>query len=443
MGNSRKVWYSGWGGNIWSFSKVVSVEDESLFVDVSSRGGIAAGKGRSYGDSALNSNGVRIDTSLWKQVERLGESNIFRCGSGLTIGELSRFSIPLGFYPFVVPGTEHVTIGGAIAADIHGKSHHKVGSFSTKVSRIKILLGSGESLDIFPDGETEDLFNATVAGLGLTGLIFEADIELMPIECGLIELHELRAHSLSEMMDILISKDADFFYSVAWIELSGKYQGRGRVLLGNHCKEQHDSRDESTVNEWMKPPRSIKLPSILRVNFVIPVFVRVFNILWFWKPLARSRTTIRQFMHPLDGIANWNLLYGRKGFVQYQFVIPHENSDFLFKVLENLRLYKIASPLGVLKKLGIESNALLGFAKPGWTLAIDIPAGLDGVAQLLDEFDRELSSLGGKVYLVKDSRMSAESLAEMYPKLDAWRSVKQKYDPNNIWQSDQSRRLNL
>jgi decaprenylphospho-beta-D-ribofuranose 2-oxidase len=443
MANSRQFWHTGWGRNIWSFSKLISAGDDSLVAEARPRGVIAVGKGRSYGDSALNSNGVRIDTSCWKHVERLGESSVFRCGSGLTIGELSRFSIPLGFYPYVVPGTEHVTIGGAIAGDIHGKSHHRVGSFSNKVLRIKIMLSSGKFAEVFPNGETENLFNATAAGLGLTGLICEADIELMPINCHLIELKEKRARSLREMMDILISEDANYFYSVAWIELSGSYRGRGRVLLGNHCKEPHLIKNKSTENEWMKPPRFIEIPSIFRFNFMIPVFVRIFNVLWFWKPLARSRTTIRKFMHPLDGIANWNLLYGRKGFVQYQFVIPNEHSDFLFKVLENLRRYKIASPLGVLKKLGKESSALLGFAKPGWTLAIDIPVGITGVAQLLDEFDRELISLGGRVYLVKDSRVSAESLSEMYPNLDAWRSVKNKYDPENLWQSDQSRRLNL
>lgn len=443
MINSLRVWHSGWGRNIWSFSKVLSAGDDFLVAESDPRGVIAAGKGRSYGDSALNSNGVRIDTSCWKHVERLGESSVFRCGSGLTIGELSRFSIPLGFYPYVVPGTEHVTIGGAIAGDIHGKSHHRVGSFSNKVLRIKIMLSSGKFVEVSPNGETEDLFNATVAGLGLTGLICEADIELLPIACHLIELSERRARNLSEMLEILISEDDNFLYSVAWIELSGTYQGRGRVLLGNHCTEPHLDRNKSTGYEWIKPPRSIELPSILRVNFIIPAFVRMFNILWFWKPLARSRTTLRKFMHPLDGIANWNLLYGQKGFVQYQFVVPNEHSDFLFRVLENLRRYKIASPLGVLKKLGEESSAFLGFAKPGWTLAIDIPAGVTGVAQLLDEFDRELITLGGKVYLVKDSRMSAESLSKMYPNLDAWRSVKNKHDPDNVWQSDQSRRLNL
>ena len=443
MANLKRTRFSGWGRNMSSFSLSVSASNREAVIVANPRGATPTGAGRSYGDSALNSNGNRIDTSSLKFVERLENSNVFRCGAGLTIGELSRFAIPRGFYPYVVPGTEFVTIGGAIAADIHGKSHHRVGSFSKKVRRIKLLLSHGEFMEIFPHGDTEKLFNATIGGLGLTGLIIEADIELMPIECSLIEVTEKRVYSLSEMLEVLRAGDSQYFYSVAWIELSGKYVGRGRVLFGNHCTKPHDNQLFRLDADWRKLRKSFVLPPIFRINVIVPLSVKLFNQIWFWKPLAKAKTQITTFMHPLDGIANWNVLYGKRGFLQYQFVVPHFHADYLEKVLVRLRERRIASPLGVLKQLGEESNALLGFAKPGWTLAVDIPVGVSGLAELLDEFDRELVSMGGRVYLVKDSRVSESLLPLMYPSLETWKIIKHQYDKSNHWQSDQSRRLNL
>jgi decaprenylphospho-beta-D-ribofuranose 2-oxidase len=443
MDKLDKIRCSGWGRNTWSYSKIVSAANTSEVMEKIGRGVIPAGLGRSYGDSALNSNGYRIDTSALKHIERIGETNIFRCGAGLTIGELSRFSLARGFYPYVVPGTEFVTIGGAVAGDIHGKSHHKVGSFSKFLKRIVLLLSDGNYLEVFPVGVTERLFNSTAGGLGLTGLIVEADIELMPVKCSMINVTETRAQDLDEMLEILKAGDSDYLYSVAWIDLSGKYLGRGRVTFGNHCIEQHSTKRNESEMDWQKPRKSISLTPIFGFNLVTPIFVRLFNLFWFLKPLKRSKSSVYKFMHPLDGVSNWNVLYGKSGFVQYQFVVPHDQIEFLKSTLAKLSKWKIASPLGVLKQLGQESSAFLGFAKPGWTLAVDIPVKVKNLASLLNELDRDLVAVGGRVYLVKDSRMMGDLLSQMYPSLEKWRDTKREYDKSNFWQSDQSRRLEL
>jgi decaprenylphospho-beta-D-ribofuranose 2-oxidase len=443
MDKGSKLMISGWGRNIWSSSREVLGSEELGKVKEDVRGAIPIGLGRSYGDSALNSNGIRIDSSPLKSIKRLEDTNVFRCGAGVTIGELSRAAIPLGLYPFVVPGTEFVTIGGATAGDIHGKSHHRVGSFSKKIQRIKLLLSDGQKLEIRPDGETADLFNATIGGLGLTGFILEVDIELMPINCSEIDVIEKRAHDLAEVLDILSSEEENYFYSVAWIDLSGRYSGRGRVTFGNHCTGSHDVTERTFSRDQRVNRKSIPIRSFFGVNLVSHFFVRIFNSIWYWKPLTISKVSVEKFMHPLDGVRNWNVLYGRKGFVQYQFVVPREHAEFLIVVLDKLKELRVGSPLGVLKQLGEESDALLGFAKPGWTLAVDIPAGVKGIANLLRFLDKELVELGGRVYLVKDSRMSSDVVPKMYPLLDQWRIVKKAYDSTNLWQSDQSRRLEL
>ena len=443
MDKESTLTISGWGRNITSHSHDVLGSEKMDDVKDGVRGAIPSGLGRSYGDSALNTNGIRIDSSSLKSIKQIEDSNVFRCGAGVTIGELSRAAIPLGLYPFVVPGTEFVTVGGATAGDIHGKSHHRVGSFSRKIRRIKLLISDGQLLEIYPEGETADLFNATIGGLGLTGFILEIDIELMPINCSEIDVIEKRARDLDEILSILSSEEENFFYSVAWIDLSGRYSGRGRVTLGNHCAGSHNAAKRDSSQGQLMERKSISIPSFFGVNLVSHFFVRIFNFFWYWKPLTVSKVSVMKFMHPLDGIRNWNVLYGRKGFVQYQFVVPREHDEFLRVVLDKLKISRVGSPIGVLKQLGQESNAMLGFAKPGWTLAVDLPAGVKGIGKLLRSLDEQLVKLGGRVYLVKDSRISSDVIPEMYPLLDQWRNVKRAYDRTNLWQSDQSRRLEL
>lgn len=433
--------HTGWGRTI--FSRPHRVATSANFFDSNGRGAIPIGNLRSYGDSALNSNGISFSTKSLKSIIFLENASLVRCGSGVTFGELARASIAEHKYPFVVPGTEYVTIGGAIAADIHGKSHHKVGSFCNHVARIRILLANGNEHDLYPEGSTRDWFRATCAGLGLTGTILEADIRLQSIESSYISMKNHRFESLTELSDLLQAQDKLFQYSVAWIDISGDYSGRGILSLGNHSKRNDLSGLTRRSLFKVSKPQKFRFFFSRGFNIISPFTVRVFNSIWFNKPSFRKNVDIRKFMHPLDSVGNWNYLYGKPGFLQYQFVIPDNEFLFLEELLVMLKESRIASPMSVLKKLGPNSLGFLGFTLPGWSLAIDIPRNTPNLSRFLEYLDRRIIEMGGKVYLVKDSRMSQRVFRSMYQQFSQWKKIKMEMDPGGFWVSDQSRRLEL
>ncbi|ASY24506.1 decaprenylphospho-beta-D-ribofuranose 2-oxidase [Candidatus Planktophila lacus] len=435
--------HAGWGRTIFSRPRRIASSSDDFNSDSDGRGAIATGNLRSYGDSALNSNGVSISTKFLKSITFLENANLVCCGSGVTLGELERAAIAKHKYPFVVPGTEYVTIGGAIAADIHGKSHHKVGSFCDHVARIRILLANGDERDLFPEGSTRDWFRATCAGLGLTGTILEADIKLKSIESSYISTKNLRFQSLAELSDLLQTQDKLFQYSVAWIDISGDYSGRGILTLGNHSKRTELTGFTGRSLFKASEPRKIRLFFSRGFNIITPFTVRLFNSVWFNKPSFRKNVDVRKFMHPLDSVGNWNYLYGKPGFLQYQFVIPDNKFEFLDELLIMLRENRIASPMSVLKKLGPNSLGFLGFTQPGWSLAIDVPRNTPNLSDFLEYLDRRIIEMGGKVYLVKDSRLSQRVFRSMYEQFSEWKRIKMEMDPLGFWVSDQSRRLDL
>jgi decaprenylphospho-beta-D-ribofuranose 2-oxidase len=434
---------SGWGRTIFSESTHLAFHHNLTGEqNTNERGAIARGLGRSYGDTAQNSGGIVVDCGDFKNINLDSLTGVVTVGSGVTIEELELESLKYGYFPYVVPGTGQITIGGAIASDIHGKSHHKVGSFCDHILELKMILANGEERTTGPNNSIDSLFEATVGGLGLTGVIIESKMQLMPIKSSMLSVNEVRVDTLDEMLKTLNEFDQEFHYTVAWLDLSGNYKGRGLVSGANFANTQVLSSGGDKRGRDQKSRRfSIRFTT--RLNVVNRFTIRFFNFIWFHKPLTRKLQNIQRYLHPLDRISNWNELYGRHGLIQYQFVIPFENQDLLSVIIQKFASSRISSPLSVLKSLGSRSQGLLGFPMQGWTLAVDIPANTIGLEKVLNEIDEIVLIAGGRVYLTKDSRIPSGMIGKMYPGLQYWQRLKRRFDPGNFWQSDQSRRLKI
>jgi decaprenylphospho-beta-D-ribofuranose 2-oxidase len=300
---------------------------------------------------------------------------------------------------------------------------------------MRVLYSDGDVRELKPEGTSSRHFWATVAGLGLTGIIVDADLQLEKVSGNFFEVREVRSPNLEHLLSELKAADALYDHTVAWIDLSGAFKGRGVVGMGNFAKEQNA--------KFGLKNRQINFPISLSKSLITPLTVRAFNSIWYNKPLKVGGVSINGFTHPLDGIGAWNRVYGKRGFLQYQFSIPDGEEDFLYTVLGKLREIKGSSFLGVLKRFGKASLAPLSFPSPGWTLALDFPVGIPNLENTLISFDEEIASRNGRIYLVKDSRLRAEFLAKMYPLVSDWRQVRDEMDPTDCWKSDQGRRLGL
>ena len=432
----------GFGRTIKSISQISNYNSENDDVNYfSSRGAIPIGRGSSYGDSSLNSGGTVINVNSLNSIEIDVDSRIAFVGAGATLEELENQCVKHGLFPFVVPGTGLVTVGGAIASDIHGKSHHREGSFSNFVNEIQILLSSGEVLNLKPNDSTSEYFWATIGGMGLTGLILKAELRLKKIETPYVQCTEVRVQTLKQMLDVLKEFDREFEYTVAWLDLSGKFKGRGKVCGANHVVSIENLVGKKSKNQRKNFRFRIRYP--FWYGIVNSLTISIFNKIWYIKPLKNNFQHIQKFMHPLDTVTNWNKIYGKNGFIQYQFVIPFAAEAVLFEIILRLKEYNFKSSLSVLKTLGPESSSYLSFPLAGWTLAIDFPNSKGKLNEILVEIDHLVVSCGGRIYLCKDSRMSSELVSKMYPKINEWRTIRNHMDPNNKWRSDQSRRLKL
>jgi decaprenylphospho-beta-D-ribofuranose 2-oxidase len=435
---------SGWGRSIHSFTHLLIARPlENLIEKRSERGVIARGLGRSYGDSAGNTGGITLELCHFDGIQIDTGSGIATLGSGITIQKLEEECLSLGYFPFVVPGTAKVTIGGAIASDIHGKSHHRVGSFSNHLIEMKILTSDGLERTLYPSGETSDLFWATVGGMGLTGIILEAKIRLHKVETSFVKVVEIRTENLDQLLTTLLDFNKRFLYTVAWVDLSGKFAGRGLVSGANHACVSDVSNRKLLKRTLPKLKNEFKIAFPFGFSIINNWTIKLFNSVWFNKPHGKKIQQIQKFMHPLDRIDNWNEVYGTNGFIQYQFVIPYEKSNLLEMVITKLRDAKCGSFLTVLKSFGENSNGFISFPIKGWTLAVDLPNSGQKLSKVLREIDEIVVSAGGRVYLTKDSRLNSGLLPDMYPNLEKWKSIKKEFDPLNHWQSDQGRRLNL
>ena len=396
---------------------------------------IARGLGRSYGDSA-NSNIVLDTTSLNRVVKFDSESGIILCESGVSIKEINELTIPQGWFIPVTSGSSYVTLGGAIASDIHGKNHHLDGAFSDHILSANLMLGDGEILTM-SNSINSDLFQATCGGMGLTGIIISASIKLKPISSNLIKQTTIKNNSLEELFnqfEINFSSP----YSVAWIDCSNKSKSINSLLfLGEHLK-----KGELITSK--KKPKYI--PVKFCSMFLNKHLIKIFNNAYYFKNLKKIQTTqvpLENYFYPLDSLMNWNFLYGKKGFIQYQFVIPKMNGvQILKKILDIINEHDQTPFLAVLKILGPQNNNYLSFPIEGYTLALDFKVS-HGLLELISILDKVIALSGGRIYLTKDAIMSKEIFRECYPKWKEFEKIRRKYKAIRKFTSHQSLRLGL
>ncbi len=434
---------TGWGRTSTSRAHVIRPRDhdelERIFRDEPAI--IARGFGRSYGDAAQLAGGVVLDNRGFAHVGPISPDGLVRLGAGVSFDELLALSIPLGWFVPVTPGTRQVTMGGAIGADVHGKNHHRDGSFAAHVRALHLVAPSGE-MELTPsDGE---LFWASFGAMGLTGFVTELTLQLLAIETDQVLVDTDRYDDLTTVMAAMINGDANYHYSVAWVDCmtSGTHLGRAILTRGAHATR--GEVDETSL----RAPRSsrLRVPLEAPSGILNRLSVRAFNELWFRsapRHEVRKAQSLASFFHPLDGVADWNLLYGKRGFVQYQFVVPDESTSTIETVIERLARAKVASFLAVLKRFGAANPAPLSFPQPGWTLALDLPVGPRALAGLLDELDDLVATAGGRVYFAKDARLRSEHVAAMYPRLGEFQALKARLDPRGQLTSDLARRLDL
>lgn len=396
--------------------------------------------GRSYGDAAQLEGGVVVQTSNLKAFEPDPEHGVITAQAGITLGELLAELVPAGWMVPVLPGTQHVSVGGAIAGDIHGKNHGTAGTFGAHVERIGLLTSEGETLELAP-GAPDRQFEATVGGMGLTGLILWARIRLKSISGPLMAVDTDRVADLDEAFAALRAPGGS--YRVAWIDVLASRSGRGVVTRAEHLpgESRHGgAAGGPTVSARVTVP--VRWPEWpLR-----PATVRMFNEFRYRRTPRRERgrpESIGRHLFPLDVLDAWPRLYGRGGFLQYQLVVPFGAEDVLRTVIEQLHRAHLPCYLAVLKDFGAASDAPLSFPMPGWTLTLDIPRQAPGLDSVLDGFDQLVAERGGRVYLSKDVRMGRAALEAMYPRLDEWREARERLDPSRLWRSDMSLRTGL
>lgn len=436
---------TGWGRTARTAALVQAVDSEEAVLDAfrsaPERGILARGLGRAYGDAAQNSGGLVLDMTSLDGAPGVVEDGVVEAPAGTSLGELLGQLLPIGLFPQVVPGTRHVTVGGAIAADIHGKNHHQDGSFCDHVESFVLLTPAGERVVAKPG---DDAFEATAGGMGLTGVIASARLRVQPVETALMRVDTERARDLDDLLSRLRATDANHRYSVAWIDCLARGRSLGRAVLmrGDHARR--DDLPASRRNSPLVPPRAALLaaPPWVPRGLLNRATVRAFNEAYFRRaPVAEHGRVqpLHSFFFPLDAIRDWNRLYGSGGFVQYQCLVPFGAEETLRTLLERLSDAGVPSFLAVLKAMG-DGRELLSFPGPGWTLALDIPV-LPWLARLLDELDELVAAATGRIYLAKDSRVRPDLLRAMYPELPRWEEIRARLDPGCVMRSDLARRL--
>ncbi len=441
---------TGWGRTSPSLAKVVPVSTveqvQRCIKESGPRGVLARGLGRSYGDAAQSGGASVIDLGQMSSISLNASTGAVTAGAGVSFHELLLVTVPAGFFVPVSPGTRMVTIGGAIAADVHGKNHHVEGSFGSHVQEIKLVDGLGELRELKPDdAQSQEQFWATVGGMGLTGVMTQATFKMIPIFSSLISVDTERCADLDEVMARMIESDSQYRYSVAWID-SLSASGRGVITRGDHATCEQLPEDKRATALAYGPKALAKTPGFIPSGLLNKFTVRAFNEAWYRKAPKHEQGALQpisEFFHPLDFVADWNRVYGPAGFVQYQFVVPDEAGEVVGAALRKLQSVGAPSFLTVLKRFGAANPAPLSFPQAGWTLAADVPAGIPGLAAALDELDELVANAGGRLYLAKDSRQSPEMFARTYPRLAQWQRTRDQMDPKGIFKSDLARRLSL
>ncbi len=444
---------TGWGRTNPSVAEVVELfrsEVPAALKEVGDRGALVRGLGRSYGDAAQNGGGlvIRLMGSATDAVldRDRGEVTV---SAGASLDELLRYLVPRGFFVPVTPGTRFVTVGGAIASDIHGKNHHVDGSFGNHVVRMALQLADGSVVDVSRTSDA-DLFWATIGGMGLTGIVLDATIRLLRVESSRMAVDTHRIADLDGLMAVMDDGDDEAHrYSVAWIDLAakGRHMGRSVLTRGDHARfDQLPARLQADPLAY-GPEQLVSVPPVVpRPGLLNHTTVAAFNELWFRKAPKRKLggiESISSFFHPLDMVGQWTRFYGRSGLVQYQLMVPFGQEDAMRRIVERVSSSGAASFLAVLKRFGAGNEAPLSFPQPGWTLALDLPGGAPGLGALLHTLDDMVLEAGGRNYFAKDAHTAPETIRRGYPRLAEWQAVRARVDPHGTWQSDLGRRLRL
>ena len=440
---------SGWGRARASAAFVAVPRTTSEVAELIATPGqhLARGLGRSYGDAAQCAGGTVIDCTCLDRVIELDWAGAkVRVEAGCSLDALLRAVVPQGFFVPVTPGTRYVSLGGAVASDVHGKNHHRDGTIGAHVQSLELVTPTGTQR-CGPDEEPE-LFWATAGGMGLTGVVTEVTLSLVPIETSRMLVDTEKTPDLETCMEKMTGYDSKHRYSVAWVDslAKGRHLGRSVITVGDHARVLDLPEKLRSDPLGFAPRQVLNVPVTAPASLLSPAAMAAFNEAWYLKaPQMRTGEvqSIAAFFHPLDGVGNWNRLYGPKGFTQYQFVVPLGREDVVRRVLEALGSKHTASFLAVLKRFGGSNAGHLSFPREGWTLALDIPLGIEGLGVILDGLDELVAGAGGRVYLTKDARLRPELLGAMYPRLEEWNEVRSRVDPHGALMSDLGRRLSI
>ncbi|GJO66923.1 decaprenylphosphoryl-beta-D-ribose oxidase [Mycobacterium marinum] len=449
---------SGWGRTAPSVAEVLRTPDPEVIAtavarvaDSGARGVIARGLGRSYGDNAQNGGGLVIDMSPLNKIHSISaDSKLVDVDAGVNLDQLMKAALPLGLWVPVLPGTRQVTIGGAIACDIHGKNHHSAGSFGNHVRSLDLLTADGEVRHLTPTGtETADteLFWATVGGNGLTGIILRATIEMTPTETAYFIADGDATASLDETIALHSDgSEGNYTYSSAWFDAISGPPKLGRAAVSRGCLATIDQLPTKLQRDPLKfdAPQLLTFPDVFPNGLANKYTFGPIGELWYRKSgTYRGKVqNLTQFYHPLDMFGEWNRAYGPAGFLQYQFVVPTEAVDEFKRIIGDIQASGHYSFLNVFKLFGAGNQAPLSFPIPGWNICVDFPIKA-GLNEFVSELDRRVMEFGGRLYTAKDSRTTAETFHAMYPRIDEWIAVRRKVDPCGVFASDMARRLEL
>lgn len=443
---------SGWGRTAPSVAEVLSTPDAEQIVkaveQAGPRGVIARGLGRSYGDNAQNGGGLVIDMPALNRIHSISaDTATVDVDGGVNLDQLMRAALPMGLWVPVLPGTRQVTVGGAIACDIHGKNHHSAGSFGNHVRSMDLLTADGQVRRITPDGDDSALFWATVGGNGLTGIILRATIAMTPTETAYFIADGDVTASLDETIAFHSDgSEANYTYSSAWFDAISAPPKLGRAAISRGSLATLDQLPEKLRRDPLKfdAPQLLTLPDVFPNGLANKYTFGPIGELWYRKSgTYRGKVqNLTQFYHPLDMFGEWNRAYGSAGFLQYQFVVPTEAVDEFKAIIGDIQRSGHYSFLNVFKLFGPGNQAPLSFPIPGWNVCVDFPikAGLD---EFVTDLDRRVLQFGGRLYTAKDSRTTAETFHAMYPRIDEWIAVRRSVDPDGVFASDMARRLEL
>jgi decaprenylphospho-beta-D-ribofuranose 2-oxidase len=445
---------SGWGRTAPTTADVLSTPDVELIARAVTRAGergvIARGLGRSYGDPAQNAGGLVIDMTALNQIHSIDpDSAQVVVDAGVSLDQLMKAALPHGLWVPVLPGTRQVTIGGAISNDIHGKNHHSAGSFGNHVLSMDLLTADGQLRTLTPEGPEAELFWATVGGIGLTGIIVRATVKMKKTETAYFIVDADRTTNLDETLGLFTDgSDLTYDYSMAVPDLISSDDRLGRATFSRGSLAKVDQLPEKLRHDPLKfdAPQLAKLPDVFPNGLGNKLTFGLLNNVWqrtVPKGGARGKIqNLTQFYHPLDMLSEWNRAYGANGFLQYQFSVPFGGEDALKRICRKIATSGHYSFLNVFKRMGEGNRAPLSWPAPGWMLSVDFPI-KTGLGRFCNELDQDVLAAGGRLYTAKDSRTSAETFAKMYPRLDEWRKVRHSVDPEGVFASDMSRRLEL